>query len=164
MYWKVIKVSQRSEGSVTKVGKDRCGNNMDLTSWEWLLMCSSSSDFQSVSVCCFKFPGVTIILAQLDWALYSWITQVWTGNIPRCSSLPNTLSMLGTVLSTFQVLLILPPQPYVLGTVVSPVPQMRKTKPREAQKFSEVIKLLPDIQSLACHAHIFNFLTRQHRW
>lgn len=67
MYWKDTKVSQRSEGSVTKVGKDRCGNNMDLTSWEWLLMCSSSSDFQSL--CLF------VVSNLLEWQSY-WLN--WT--------------------------------------------------------------------------------------
>lgn len=47
--------------------------------------------------------------------------------------------------------------------VMLPISQMSKPKPREAEQFSKVIWLLSNIQSLAWHAQIFNFMTRQHR-
>lgn len=48
--------------------------------------------------------------------------------------------------------------------VMLPIFQMNKPKPREAEQFSKVIWLLPNIQSLAWRAQVFNFMTRQHRW
>ena len=51
-----------------------------------------------------------------------------------------------------------PPQPCVLCTVASPISRMSKAKPRKAKQFSKVVKLFPDIQYVAGHAHIFNFM------